>query len=387
MKRSLFIFIAMLLLYACNKPVEVPMNGMPNINNDIEKLLDEQQGDVDVTNLESMLCAKAIEMEYYLDENKETKEQHKRFVFNEDGTCRILLHRVVDKVVGEDNDGSHIWNEVDEYYYSRVYNWTLDKESKVLTTSDNYGNIHTATIIYLGEDVMIYDGCIGDELRSNESVNNYRTLVKFVADREAWTDVAVSYDVEFRLYADENDLRLQRMLDLVDNASDNVNTDLFIDALLTKVIAMEYDPYGKESGCSYGDVSMYVYEQGAYLYRDLVEGGALPGILVMSEDGKYKECFTTDILDLSGPHNVPEGSKLYLEYDWSFNKENNTLFTYGSYDNGAEVLFVDDNVAILKGHICGYPYNGEYGLFYIVFNKYDRESILKEYNTNYLDLI
>ena len=38
MKRSLFIFIAMLLLYACNKPVEVPINGMPNINNDIEKL-------------------------------------------------------------------------------------------------------------------------------------------------------------------------------------------------------------------------------------------------------------------------------------------------------------------------------------------------------------
>ena len=50
------------------------------------------------------------------------------------------------------------------------------------------------------------------------------------------------------------------------------------------------------------------------------------------------------------------------------------------------VFFLFFFVAILKGHICGYPYNGEYGLFYIVFNKYDRESILKEYNTNYLDL-
>ena len=386
--RKLCIFLAMLSLCACKETIDRPIDVLPSVDNEIDQLLSEQQGDVDIANLEALLCSNALEMNYYLKDGKEQKEQNKRFIFNEDGTCRILLHRTISKVVDEDKSGNHIWNDVEEYYYSRVYKWSLDKDSKTLTTEDDYGNTFSATIIYGSDVAIVYDGCIGDELRTIESGCNYRTLAKFVADREAWTDVAVSYDVVFRSFACENDSRLQKMLNLIDSANNSVDDDKFVDALLTKVVAMENDVNGTESGCAYyGDVSMYVYDNGAYLYHDVVEGGVLPSILVMLENGIYRECFTSDILDLSGPNNAPKDSKLYLEYNWSYDKQTNTLYTHYSDKNGAEVLYVSENEAILRGHICGYPCTGEYGIFYIVFNKYDRESILKEYNTNYLDLI
>lgn len=378
--KKVFTFVVALSLYACNEITDRPIELSPNIDNEIDQILNGQQGEVDVTNLETMLCSSALEMHYYYVNDSEDKtSEHKRFIFNEDGTMRILYHRVV----LAPNDDS-IENEyVDEYYYSRVYNWMLDKDSKTLITCDCYNNKYSATILYLSNDVIIYDGCIGDELRSVKDGYKYRTLAKFIDDRDSWFEVAQPFDVVFRLYADENDLRLKRMLELANSGP--ADSEKFIDAVLSSVISVETDYSGKESGCIYGDVCMYVYANGVYYRKDDAEGPTLPPLLVMFEDGVYRECFSSDRVNEAGP-SVPVGSRMYIEYEWSYDTSTNTLYTNGSEEDGAKLLYINDNVAILKGHICGFPYSGEYGLFYIDFNKYDRDKILEEYNLNFRDL-
>lgn len=379
MKRLLFSLMLIAYLASCNNELNEGDGILTIPNDDIEQLINEQKGEFDSSQLMGTLCTTALETEYYLiNDGKEKNMQHKQIIFNEDGTCRILLHRVTPKVVDINDDGTHVWEDVDEYYYSRKYFWTFDNDTNTITTTDEYNNYHHAKILYLSEYALIYEGCIGDELHSIKNGEKYYTLGKFVDDREGWMKQATSYDVEFRGFACENDMRLYHILELIDSAKGNIDDSLFTYNLLNKVVNIMPDVEGTESGAEYGDIRMYVYDNGAYLYSDSVEGDTLQKLYIMMEDGTYRHCFPGWQVS---PHNTTD-KMLYQEYEWNYDEHTNMLNTQYSDYCGAEVLYVDDDKAILKGHINGRPFTGEYGLFLIDFNQYDRSAILEEYNTN-----
>ncbi|MBQ2958053.1 MAG: hypothetical protein IJE06_00075 [Alistipes sp.] len=383
--RRFILFLIALMCCSCNDFFNSEIGVDDTKNDEIAELIAEQNGDFDASNLMSTLCSLALEIEYYMvDENKEKKEHHKRIIFSDDGTCRILLHRITPKVVGSYGDGAHIWEDVDEYFYSREYHWSFDDKNNIITTADAYGNTHMATILYLSHDALIYEGYIGDEFRGYNPEHKYYSMAKFIADRDSWWEKAESYDVLFREYADENDARLKRMLELIEGEKNEIDDAKFLNLLHNKVVNLEIGKSGDESGCFYGDRSMYIYDNGAYLYSDDCDGGRLPSILVMMDNGVYRNCFT-GIPAL--PNEEYENVNFYVEYEWSYDKQTNVLYTNDRYNRGAEVLYVSDKEAILKGHIAGYPYAGEYGLFLMDFSKLDRESILSLYDTNYRDIV
>ena len=92
------------------------------------------------------------------------------------------------------------------------------------------------------------------------------------------------------------------------------------------------------------------------------------------EDGTCRYCLTLTY-DITDPY---YGKNCFTEYSWSYDAENNTLHTGRS---SAEVLYCDNNIAILKGEICSWVGFYDYCLFHIDFTTLDRENTLNKYNT------
>lgn len=184
--------------------------------------------------------------------------------------------------------------------------------------------------------------------------------------------------------ADPNDKRLNKMYELIEEANGDIDDELFVELITTKVMCFANDINGTESGCHYGDRGEYYsIDNIIYWAHDLV-GGEPAYIYVFEEDGTGKSCFLWQ--GLAAPEHPLAGKKCYLACNWSYDAESNTLYT--SSDCAAEVLYCDNDIAILRGFInYNYAKYFDYCLFYVEFNKLDRETVLEEYSTLFeLDL-
>ena len=354
-------------LVACENVVDSPV--MLPEGSEIETLIGEQNGVFDDSGFELMLGGTVLESFYYENcETNDSSKQHKRVVFNEDGTCSVILHTT--------KEGT------DVYYHSRTFVWDYDEQTKSIVTTDEYGNVNRAQILYLDGEKFVYQGVVADHMQQmpymddDMDYSRYRTIAYITRDY-GWDDKeTLSFDVEVRCLAAKDDARLNKMYELIEGANGEVDDDLVVESLHSKVLYFGRDLNGVESGCTYGDIGIY-YIWGDYVYwTDTVTlGGAIPSTYVLLEDGTCRDCFVYD--ELGNQQHPLWGKKCYLEDKWSYDAENNMLYIG---DSSAEVLYCDDAMAILKGKIDGYPQYYDYALIYVDFTKLDRDATLEEYD-------
>ena len=183
-----------------------------------------------------------------------------------------------------------------------------------------------------------------------------------------------------------------------------VDDHLFLWHLENKVFYYGNDSKGTASGCSYGDIGMYVSEDGELTHKYMAEAMYL-------YNHRALMMFENNVCRVNGywgdrPFHV-EGNR-FPEYDyhekgfrnryWRYDAETNMLYTkMWNVDDltsdeiaqieecSAEVLYVDHNVAILKGHIMEEPLKeyADWGYFYVDFRKYDREAYTSEYDKDF----
>lgn len=369
MKRLCIFAMALCMVVACNKGDEF----VDTNKSEIDVLIGEQQGLFDDSGLALLLSDAVLNLEYIEDScSGAVLYRERRIVFNEDGTCYVICH---------DDMADESLLLPSEYFYSRTYSWTYDEGSKVITTIDEYGNASKATVIYLDGHRMAYTGAIADMMISVcDAGSECRTLVSFTDDRSWEENELLSYDVHFRGYPDKNDKRLNSMLELIANSDGDVDDELFSELIKTKVMYFGRDIDGTESGSVYGDVGVYYSLDNVLYYSDrITDGGFEPSIYVMMEDGSAKSCFVYD--GLADPAHPLVGEKCFIECEWSYDANSNTLYTNKS---AAEVLYCDKEIAILRGTIEGVSHLYDYCLFYIDFAKLDRKSTLDDYSTPFV---
>jgi hypothetical protein len=214
-------------------------------------------------------------------------------------------------------------------------------------------------------------------------------------NRDLWTEwyeQAISFDSTVRMIVDKQDKRLNWMLECVANADGDIDDDLFVETLVSKAFYIGYDAMGTESGCFYGDVSMYYINDGIWYWWPTAGLSPYPSSYLMMNDGVLRHCYKFEGVN-DNRYDKYIGDMIYRETKWSYNSESNTLHTTGFGDIfancTAEVVYFDGNVAILKGIFDEKPlqYNNEsiYGLFYVDFTKKDRAELLKNHDLNFND--
>lgn len=305
--------------------------------------------------------------------DSEQVESFVRFVFNEDGTCLALTKS---KVVysyflyGDLPVGTPL--------YSREYSWTYNKERDMLTTIDNYGNSHSAKILYFDGVTLCYEGSICSEMMTADGSVCRMAILK--SDAEKWMDGAHPYDSVVLKYVDPNDKRYQRIEELCAKQGD-IDDDAFVEALLTRSFSFLYDRDNPDSGVGYGDPGIYYLDADGVVYYKGVEAQNYfwAHALVMFEDGTLRECFSQWLF--------PEKGELcYNVYNWSYDAETNTLNT-PAFESQAEVLYFDGDIAILKGSIMGIPnvFAEQFtdAIFYVRFDRFDRDTLINDYKPYY----
>lgn len=393
-KFSLILIAASFCLIACEKsPSDTSVeNTDKQQNQDTISQLLASRGDIDYTDLEAKFASHVLQMEYYRLEDDPMGIKTERQIltkFGDDGKCqavRKITH--IDRIEGE--DGEDLSELYDGYYYGRECDWKFDAETSTLTTTDKYGKTFVAKVVYYDGEQLIYEGMIGDEFHAdNIKRPDYITLSTFVEANDTWNEwkeQAVSYDSVVNSIVADDDNRFNTMIELCGKADGNIDDELFVNTLLGKVFYFGYDKTGTESGCFYGDVGVYCYEDDIWYWFMQFEGGHYPGTYVMMEDGKCRDCYTFVNGTASPELDKLDGTPVYNELVWSYDKDTNILHTGNASE--AEVLYFDGNIAILRGVVNDFPYcsgDNVYGLFYVDFTKLDREEVLKSYDMNIAD--
>lgn len=202
-----------------------------------------------------------------------------------------------------------------------------------------------------------------------------------------------SKEVNTPVEAKEVDARLKFMDDMCALGLE-VDDELFLWHLETKVFYYGNDSKGTASGCSYGDIGMYGYKDGEMIW-DLSTGNWRHNnrTLIMMEDGYCRTHGIWGYFPDDEDNRFPEydyDEKGYRNRYWRYDAETNILYTnmWGTEpedDCCAEVLYVDGKIAILKGQIMYEPNSrsADWGYFYVDFKKYDREEYMNEYDKEF----
>lgn len=357
-KLNLLLSITILALTACNRENDSTL-----------------PGEFDDSKLATKLCNTVLKSKYIEDANGTRTYDHKETIFNNDGTCYAIRQLEIEYL----DEDKTLCKEIN-YYYSRSFTWEYDVETNTLTTTDKQGNIKTATIVELDDEKIKYRGEIADEMLHRGLIDNQKggnnVSLAYFADSSSWQqEELLSYDAHFRMLADENDNRLNKINNLIAEANGTIDDNLFTELLTSKALYCGTDNEGTESGCFYGDRGIYYsYNNQVYWCNTQVVGGPEPSTYIFMEDGTCRNCLTLTN-DISDPY---YGKNCFTEYSWSYDAENNTLHTGRS---SAEVLYCDNNIAILKGEICRWVGFYDYCLFHIDFTTLDRENTLNKYNT------
>ena len=396
MKR-VFMFLAAMSLWACDSPMSDNFNGdyyLEKQEIDVEALIEE--GYVDDVQLMDLLLTKGVEIIHAKNAEGEMSNEtyiNHRMVFTEDGICNRMKYEEDVMIIDPNCDWRMIVGDVGgcakcgkHVYMSRDWRWSYDKENNMLTTEDDYGRVCQAEIIFANEAYMAYRGDISaeDDTWWRGCGDEYVTLVKFIDDRTSWQEDAVSYDIHKLFFIDpETDKRWQEIEQLLKLDSE-VDDEAFVKALTEGTMYLKNEILNTEAGCCYGLISSYYCIDGIMRWSDNYVGGLTGGTYVMFEDGTARWCYTLE------PFYMPPlcGADVYVDYKWEYDATSNTLYTGLPDMESAEVLYFGGNVAILKGYICrDYTPTSEYMIYYVDFNKFDREETLERYSTNYRDIV
>lgn len=375
MKKILYLTLLLLGVVACNKDDDFYKNRV-NLDkivdgSDIQKLIDKQRGPIDSEKLINQLsdCTLEIEKEASSLAGSVRSLGGRYYRFYEDGYFRI-----------------HTVNEKGVRYYTRDYNWKYDADNSTIITTDEYGNTSTAEVLYYDGDILLYYGSLGsDGAGSNGTVprthDKYRILRFFVKNVDDIFEGAVSYEILCNHYVDENDARLKFIEEKCAEGAE-IDDELFLTHLKNDVFFIDYDSTNPTSGAAYGDIGVYpMHNSGILLWLDIATVSTTITHttlkFIMMEDDVCRVCCRAESQELG-----------YRERYWSYDAETNTIATKTFRELGddktsfAEVIYVDEQIAILKGSFFGVPYNKYYSwaYFYINFAEYDRQSALLEHS-------
>lgn len=373
MKKLIIITLLLSIAISCNR-VDDDLS-LDSTHTSIEELITSTDTPIDDVLLVDALCNGGWETFAYQDSISSITEVESfvRYLFNVDGTCVALVELNVNTPTAV-----HGVLPVGTPLYSRKYSWEYDSDNDILITSDEYGNKHSAKILYFDGATLCYEGNICSEMMDKpKSVCRIATLK---SDVERWMDGAHPYDTIVRNYIDPNDRRFKRMMELC-TSENNIDDQAFIEALLTKSFSYMYDDKNSDSGVSYGDLGIYyIADDGIIYHKGLeVQNYFWAHALVMFEDNTLRECFSQWLF--------PErGTLCYCEYTWEYDSNTNMLIT-PLLESQAEVLYFDGDIAILKGSIMGIPnyYADRFkeAYFYVRFDRFNRETLLNEYKPYY----
>lgn len=400
----LFAFIG-ITATACNEVVENPIIDDPK--SEFEILIENMQGEVDDALLLETLHTKGLESTAYRvsADSDETSESLIRYIFNEDGTCQLFstlddLRVNYTSSYGEKNIG----------VCSRIFDWNYDEETNTITTSDEYGGIYEAQILYFDGATLCYIGNVGGELtheynplcipNTTEGFEVCR-IVSIVDNRDTWLEDTIHFDNLFYGIVDPRDRQYNRIVELC-NMDVEINDDAFVERLLNSTLNFNLVEDNGITECIYpGGMAPRLYmiskDGTVWSNHDMpLKGYSVPALSVMMEDGSCRECIDYAHLYTSDT----ESEYAYTLHEWEYDAETNTLITkHGQFDydplhiSKAVVLYFDGDIAILRGHVLGFPriieseetYLGLDGLFYIDLNVDDRTSVLEKYD-NLVDL-